>query len=357
MQIQQIFKSKTTLVALAVGVLGVLLVLYSWQLPPFASSVQTTNNAYVKGQVTLLSPQIPGYVVAVPVQDYMSVKKGDLLVQIDDRMYQQQLAQAQATLLQQKATLSNFAENRLAKQASLDLAKAQLQGAQAGLEKAELDDQRTGTLVGRGFSTQSSGDQTRVARLQAQSTVAQAEASVSIAEQNLALIDAGKSSLEAAVASAEASVELARINLGNTRIVAPVDGKLGEVAAHVGQYAAAGTQLTSITPATIWVVANFKETQLAHISVGLPATFTVDGLGDVELSGRVDRIAPAAGSEFSVLKADNATGNFTKIAQRLSLRIAIDGGQAAAADLRPGMSVIVRIDTADKLLPALASAR
>ena len=355
MQIQQIFKSKTTIVALAVGILGVLLVLYAWQLPPFASSVQTTNNAYVKGQVTLLSPQIPGYVVGVPVQDYMSVKKGDLLVQIDDRMYQQQLAQAQATLLQQKAALSNFAENRLAKQASLDLAKAQLQGAQAGLEKAELDDQRTGALVGRGFSTQSSGDQTRVARLQAQSTVAQAEASVQIAEQNLALTDAGKSSLEAAVASAQASVELAQINLGNTRIVAPVDGKLGEVAAHVGQYAAAGTQLTSITPAKVWVIANFKETQLTHIDVGLPATFTVDGLGDVELSGRVSQIAPAAGSEFSVLKADNATGNFTKIAQRLSLRIEIDGGQTAATDLRPGMSVIVKIDTADKPLPALAS--
>ncbi|MCX5578205.1 HlyD family secretion protein [Kaistia terrae] len=357
MQIQQILKSKTTFVALAVGILGVLLVLYSWQLPPFASSVQTTNNAYVKGQVTLLSPQIPGYVVAVPVQDYMTVKKGDLLVQIDDRMYQQQLAQAQATLLQQKAALANFAENRLAKQASLDLAKAQLQSAEAGQEKAELDDKRTGTLVDRGFSTQSSGDQTRVALLQAQSTVAQAEASVKIAEQNLALTDAGKSSLEAAVASAEASVELAQINLGNTRIVAPVDGKLGEVAAHVGQYAAAGTQLTSITPATVWVIANFKETQLAQIGVGLPATFTVDGLGDVELSGRVERIAPAAGSEFSVLKADNATGNFTKVAQRLSLRIAIDGGQAAAADLRPGMSVIVRIDTADKPLPELASAQ
>jgi multidrug resistance efflux pump len=356
MQIQSIFKSRTTLAALAVGILGVLLVLYSWQLPPFASSVQTTNNAYVKGQVTLLSPQIAGYVVAVPVQDYMSVKKGDLLVQIDDRIYRQQLAQAQATLVQQQAALANFAENRLAKQASLDLAKAQLQSAQAGLEKAELDDKRTGTLVDRGFSTQSSGDQTRVARLQAQSTVAQAEASVQIAEQNLALIDAGKSSLEAAVASAEAAVELAQINLGNTRIVAPVDGRLGEVAARLGQYAAAGTQLTSITPSKTWVIANFKETQLAHVEVGQPATFTVDGLGDVELNGRVSQIAPAAGSEFSVLKADNATGNFTKVAQRIPLRIEIDGGQPAAADLRPGMSVIVKIDTADKPLPALASA-
>ncbi|WP_018183558.1 HlyD family secretion protein [Kaistia granuli] len=355
MQIKQIFKSGITLTAFAIGVLGVLMVLYAWQLPPFRSSVETTNNAYVKGQVTLLSPQIPGYVVAVPVQDYMTVKKGDLLVQIDDRMYQQQLAQAQATLQQQQAELSNFAENRLAKQASLDLAKAQLQSAEAGQEKAELDDKRTGTLVDRGFSTQSSGDQTRVALLQAKSTVAQAEAAVKIAEQNLALTDAGKASLEAAVASAEATVKLAEINLGNTRIVAPVDGRLGEVAAHVGQYAAAGTQLTSITPSTVWVIANFKETQLAHIDVGLPATFTVDGLGDIELSGRVMRIAPAAGSEFSVLKADNATGNFTKVAQRIPLRIEIDPGQSTIADLRPGMSVVVRIDTADKPLPAVAT--
>ncbi|WP_336800578.1 HlyD family secretion protein [Kaistia sp. MMO-174] len=355
MQIKQFFKSGITLAALAVGILGVLIVLYAWQLPPFRSSVETTNNAYVKGQVTLLSPQIAGYVVDVPVQDYMKVRKGDLLVQIDDRIYQQQLAQAQATLQQQQASLDNFAENRAAKQASLDLAKAQLQSAQAGLEKAELDDKRTGTLVDRGFSTQSSGDQTRVARLQAQSTVAQAEASVKIAEQNLALTDAGKSSLEAAVAGAEAAVRLAE-NLGNTRIVAPVDGRLGEVAARVGQYASAGTQLTSITPETTWVIANFKETQLTNVAVGLPVTFTVDALGGAELTGRVARIAPAAGSEFSVLKADNATGNFTKVAQRIPLRIEIDGGQSAAADLRPGMSVIVKIDTADKPLPALASA-
>ncbi|MCX5569504.1 HlyD family secretion protein [Kaistia nematophila] len=356
MQIKQFFKSGITLAALAVGILGVLIVLYAWQLPPFRSSVETTNNAYVKGQVTLLSPQIAGYVVDVPVQDYMKVRKGDLLVQIDDRIYQQQLAQAQATLQQQQASLDNFAENRAAKQASLDLAKAQLQSAQAGLEKAELDDKRTGTLVDRGFSTQSSGDQARVARLQAQSTVAQAEASVKIAEQNLALTDAGKSSLEAAVASAEAAVRLAEINLGNTRIVAPVDGRLGEVAARIGQYASAGTQLTSITPDTTWVIANFKETQLTNVAVGLPVTFTVDALGGAELTGRVARIAPAAGSEFSVLKADNATGNFTKVAQRIPLRIEIDGGQSAAVDLRPGMSVIVKIDTADKPLPALASA-
>ncbi|BCP54484.1 transporter [Kaistia sp. 32K] len=357
MQIKQIFKSGITLIAFAIGALGVLIVLYAWQLPPFRSSVETTNNAYVKGQVTLLSPQIAGYVVGVPVQDYMTVKKGDLLVQIDDRIYQQQLAQAQATLQQQQAALANFAENRLAKQASLDLAKAQLQSAQAGLEKAELDDKRTGTLVDRGFSTQSSGDQTRVALLQAQSTVAQAEASVKIAEQNVALVDAGKSSLEAAVASAEASVKLAEINLDNTRIVAPVDGRLGEVAAHVGQYAAAGTQLTSITPAKVWVVANFKETQLTHIGVGLPVSFTVDALGDAKLTGRVERISPAAGSEFSVLKPDNATGNFTKVAQRIPLRIEIDEGQAAAANLRPGMSVVVKIDTANTPLPALASAQ
>ncbi|ODT16625.1 MAG: hemolysin secretion protein D [Kaistia sp. SCN 65-12] len=357
MQIKQFFKSGITLAALAVGMAGILIVLYAWQLPPFRTSVETTNNAYVKGQVTLLSPQIPGYVVAVPVQDYMEVKKGDLLVQIDDRIYRQQLAQAQATLLQQQSSLSNFTENRLAKQASLDLAKAQLQSAEAGLEKAGLDDKRTGTLVDRGFSTQSSGDQTRIALEQARSTVAQAEANVEIARQNLALIDAGKPALEAAVASAEASVKLAEINLDNTRIVAPVDGRLGEVAAHVGQYAAAGTQLTSITPATVWVIANFKETQLAHVTVGLPATFRVDGLGDIELTGQVSRIAPAAGSEFSVLKPDNATGNFTKIAQRIPLRIEIDPGQPAASELRPGMSVVVRIDTADKPLDAVAGLR
>lgn len=342
---KEIFLSKFGLGMLALGVAGVAGVLYAWQLPPFTTSVETTNNAYVRGQVTLISPQLAGYVTDVPVKDYMLVKKGDLLIQVDDRIYEEQLAQAEATLAQQQAGLDNFELGQASKQASLDLAKAQLQSAEAALEKAKLDDQRIGSLVQRGISTQASGDQTRTALLQAQATVAQANASVEIASKAFELGAAAKPTLEAAVRSAEASVELAKINLGNTRITAPVDGRLGEVTARVGHYVLPGTQLTSVTPEMTWVMANFKETQLAGMKPGLPATFTVDALPGAIFQGHVTRISPAAGSEFAVLKADNATGNFTKVPQRIPVRIDIDSDEAMTA-LRPGMSVEVRIDTA-----------
>jgi len=353
MRIQEIATSKIALAALAGGAVGVLVILYAWQLPPFASAVQTTNNAYVRGQVTLMSPQLAGYVTAVKVTDYMQVKQGDLLVQIDDRMYRQQLAQAEATLAQQQAALDNFALGQAARQASLDLANAQLESARAALEKAELDNKRTGSLVDRGISTQASGDQTRVALLQAKSGVSQAQASVEIAAQNLALNTASRSSLEAAVHSAEAAVELANINLGNTRIVAPADGRLGEVAARVGQYVAAGTLLTSVTPPQSWIIANFKETQLHGMTAGQPASFRVDAIPGVRFDGHITRISPAAGSEFSVLKADNATGNFTKVPQRVPVRIEVD--QGPADELRPGMSVEVTVDTAAAPLAEIVS--
>jgi multidrug resistance efflux pump len=138
---------------------------------------------------------------------------------------------------------------------------------------------------------------------------------------------------------------LAEIDLQNTRITAPEDGQLGEVGARLGQYVSAGTQLLTLVPERIWVVANFKETQLPGMSVGQPVTFTVDALNHAALNGRIERFSPAAGSEFSVIRTDNATGNFTKVAQRVPVRISIDPGQALADRLVPGMSVVVSVDT------------
>ncbi|QCI66353.1 HlyD family secretion protein [Phreatobacter stygius] len=356
MSIAKSLRLKTALPALIVGLAGVLMVLFAWQLPPFQSAVQSTNNAYVKGQVTVLSPQIPGYVTEVAVQDYMMVRKGDLIARIDDRIYRQQLAQAEAALAQQQSALASFDQNRLARQASLDLAKAQLQSAEAALQKAQHDQERTGSLVSRGISSAAIGDQVRVALMQAEAGVAQGRANVELAEQNLALVDAGKPSLAAGVKSAEAAVALAEINLGNTRVTAPVDGRLGEVGVRVGQYVTAGSQLSSVTPSTVWVIANFKEAQLANLRVGLPATFTVDALDHATLHGHVIRISPATGSEFSVLKPDNATGNFTKVAQRIPVRIELDGNQDLADQLRPGMSVVVAVNTGAAVAAALAAA-
>jgi len=351
MRFKELVLSKATIPALLAGVAGVLVVLYAWQLPPFTSTIQTTNNAYIKGKVTLIAPQLAGYVVEVPVSDYQPVKKGDVLVKLDDRIYVQQMAQAEATLQQQQNALDNFEQNQASKKASVDLANAQLQSAQAVLSKAESDAGRNNSLVASGISTQSSADQVQAALVQAQANVAQARASISIAEQNLALVEAGKPALEGAVKGAEAAVQLVKINLSNTKILAPVDGTLGEVTARVGQYVSVGSQLTSVTPPHTWIVANFKETQLAGLQIDQKVNFTVDALNHMAMTGHISEISPAAGSEFSVLKPDNATGNFTKVAQRIPVRIEIDPDQASANHLLPGMSVEVSIDTAGPAAP------
>lgn len=345
MKALNVFRNRATVIAVAVGLAGLLLILYAWRLPPFGSSVVTTENAYVKGQVTLLSPQVAGYVVATEVQDYQKVKKGDVLVRIDDRLYRQQLAQTEATLAQQKTALANYDATLASRTASVDLAKAQRESAKAALEVAQKESDRIASLSARGNTSKSAADQALLALLQARAALSAAEAQVRIAEEAQNTTLTSHDALTAAVTGAEAAAEAARINLQNTIVVAPVDGTLGEVTARVGQYVAAGTQLGSVTPSASWVIANFKETQMADMQPGLPATFTVDALGGLRLKGRVVRISPAAGQEFSVIKPDNATGNFVKITQRMSVRIEIDPGQPESARLAPGMSVVVSVDT------------
>jgi multidrug resistance efflux pump len=341
-------RSTATLVAVVIGLAGAALVLYAWRLPPFTSSVETTDNAYVRGQVTLISPQLNGYVAEVAVQDYQRVNAGQLLVRIDDCIYEQKLHQAKATLATQKAALANSEQTRRSDEARIKASEAQVDSTKAGLKAAEANWERIEPLLTRGVTTQKEADQARAGFDQAKAALSQAQAALEVAHQDLASTLVNRQSLEAAVQGAEATVHLAEIDLQNTRIVAPQDGRLGEVGARMGQYVSAGTQLLAVVPEKIWVVANFKETQLAGMKVGQPVTFTVDALEHANLSGHIERFSPAAGSEFSVLKADNATGNFTKVAQRVPVRIAIDVGQELAERLAPGMSVVVSVDTATK---------
>lgn len=173
----------------------------------------------------------------------------------------------------------------------------------------------------------------------------QARAAREIAQQDIRTVQVGRGGQRAGVSGAEAARRLAQIDLANTVIRAPEAGRLSEVGVRVGQYVTAGSQLMFLVPPETWVIANFKEAQTARMAVGQPATFTVDGLGGAKLTGRVERISPAAGSEFAVLKADNATGNFTKVPQRIAVRIRIDPGQQLIQRLRPGMSVQASVDT------------
>jgi multidrug resistance efflux pump len=188
-------------------------------------------------------------------------------------------------------------------------------------------------------------DVTRAADAQARAALAEAKASLEIARQDLQTVIVNRGSLEASVKNAEAAIELARIDLSNTRITAPRDGQLGQIGTRLGAYVKSGAQLMGLVPHPRWIIANMKETQMANVRLGQPVTFTVDALQNRKMRGRVQRISPAAGSEFSLLPADNATGNFVKIAQRIPVRITVDNDQDEIERLRPGMSVVVSIDT------------
>jgi multidrug resistance efflux pump len=331
-----------------VALVGVLIVLYAWDLPPFRSAVQSTENAMVRGQVTIISPQLSGYIVEVDVQDFQNVKQGQLLMRIDDRIYTQRLEQARAQLATQRAALANFTQSQRTASATIAQNQAAVANAGAQAQRAQADLRRVEELAADGSLSARERDAARAAHAQAVAQTAQSRAALEISRQNLKTVDVNRASLEAAVANAEAAVKLAEIDLANTRITAPRDGQLGQVTVRLGAFVNAGSQLTALVPQTMWVVANMKETQMAAVRLGQPVTFTVDALNHAKMRGHVEQISPATGSEFSVITPDNATGNFVKIAQRIPVRISIDPNQELAARLRPGMSVVTSIDTAAK---------
>lgn len=339
-------KSRAGVIAIiGVAVCAILAILYAWQLPPFGGWSERTDNAYVRGRVTIMSPQVSGYVTRVLVQDFAEVKAGQVLATIDDRIYRARVAQAEANVAAQEAALANSAQARRSREVATGSQDAGIANARAQLVKAQADMQRARALVSDGSISTREFDQTRAALLAAQAGLQQAQASRAIGSQDVRTVVVARSGLEAAVDAARAQLRLAQIDLDNTIIRAPADGQLSEIGVREGAYVTAGTQLLSIVPHNVWVIANFKEVQTRDMVVGQRAWFSVDALGGAALTGRIENLSPAAGSEFAVLKPDNATGNFVKVAQRIAVRIAIDPGQARAARLRPGMSVEVGIDT------------
>ena len=335
-------------ILIAIGLVAIGLVLYAWKLPPFQSAVVRTDNAYVRGQTTVISPQVTGYVTRVYVQDFEDVAAGKPLVQIDPRIYQQKVEQAHAQVMAAESNLHNNQQSLTSSQSTVLARNASIANAEAMLKKAQADMVRVQELVGLGSLSPREGDQARAALQQAQAAVAEARAQKAVAEQGVKSTHVGKQGLQAAVAQAEAQAQLAQIDLDNTTIKAPQNGRLSEIGVKPGQLVNAGTQLMYLVPSHVWVVANFKETQTANIRVGQNAKVRVDALGGAELTGKVERIAPAAGSEFSVIRPDNATGNFVKVAQRIAVRIQINPNQELAKRLSPGMSVEASVDTGGK---------
>lgn len=337
---------RSVVVMIVVALIGIALILRAWSLWPFNSSWVSTDNAYVRGQITVLAPQVSGYVTDVLVKDFQHVRQGEPLLRIDDRIYREKVAQAQANLDSAVAALANSDQAQAQNRAQIGAAKAALSAGQAELARSRNELKRYEELADQQLLALNDRDKFRTSAQAAQSSVQQSQAQIRIAEETLTSTQVARKGLEAGVETAKAQLELARIDLANTVIHAPRDGQVSEASVRLGQYVTAGSQLMFLVPDTLWVVANFKEGQTWRMRIGQPATFSVDAFDGERLNGHIEQIAPATGSEFSVLRPDNASGNFTKVVQRLPVRIAIDPDQQLAPRLRPGMSVVVRVDTA-----------
>lgn len=332
------------LLIVAVAAAAILAVLYAWSLPPFEGGA-STDNAYVRGRTTVIAPQVSGYVVEVRVRDYQLVRRGEILARIDDSIYRARVRQAEAAVDARLADLANSDQARASRLAGVDSRGAELANARAQLDRAQADMDRTEALAAKGWVTRHDRDRDLAALRQAQAAVQQALAGGDIARQDVRTVEVNRAALVAQVEAARAQLRLAHIDLEHSVIRAPEDGRVGEIGVRLGQYVTNGTSLLVLVPEERWVIANFKEAQTRRIAEGQSASFTVDALGGARLTGRVERVSPAAGSEFSVLRPDNATGNFIKVPQRIGVRIHIDPGQPLAARLRPGMSVEAAIDT------------
>lgn len=335
----------TILLAIASAVAGMLAILAAWQLPPFATAVVSTENAYIRGRTMIISPQVSGYISEIKSQDYERVEQGQALFRIDDRVYRQKVAEAQANLDVANANLANNEQLVAERNADIASANAMIESANAQLAKTSADLARANQLVTQGTVSYSTFDTARAAEGSARASLSAAKAGRESARQGLRSAEVNANALQSQVESAMALLELAKIDLGYTIVSAPERGELSDIGARVGQYVTNGTQLVFLVPDTRWVIANYKEAQTAAIRPGQKAWFTVDALDGGRFSGIVERLSPAAGSEFSVLRTDNAIGNFTKIPQRISVRIKIDPGQPDIERLRPGMSVEASVDT------------
>lgn len=341
-----------------IAAVGIGLIMWAWHIGPFDSTRVATDNAYVRGAITVLAPQVNGYVTEVLVKDFQYVKAGQELLRIDDRTYAERVRVAEGQVANAKAQLDNAEQTQAANTATLGATRASLAAAQAEQARARAEQARVDELAERGSVSLSERDRVRTSARLAAANVLKAQADIDIALQRVKGTAVSRGGLEAQVSVAQAQVALAKIDLANTVIRAPRDGQVSEATVRRGQYVTAGSQLLFLVPDTLWVVANFKEGQTWRMRIGQPARFTVDAFDGAALNGHVEQIAPATGSEFSVLRPDNASGNFTKVVQRLPIRIAIDPNQELAKRLRPGMSVTMEVDTgAAPREPASGNAR
>ena len=316
---------------------------YWWEVLRFR---QSTDDAYVQSDVSVISPKIEGYLKKVKVVDNQQVAEGAVLFVIDDRDFKAKVAQAEAVVATGEASIATYDSRLKLQQAMIDQAAAVVQSAEADLARMQQDYKRYSTLMTSDFASRQRFEQAEADARKAEAALAKSRAALAGEQSQLAVLRSQQHEEEAKLQQTRANLWLAKNDLDNTVIRAPISGVAGNRAGQVGQYVKAGTQLLSLVPLTqLYVTANFKETQLTRMRPGQIAEVSVDAYPDQILQGRVESFAPGSGAQFSLLPPDNATGNFTKIVQRVPVRVALPANDALNGLLRPGLSVTVTVDT------------
>ena len=310
--------------------------------------IESTDDAYVGGDTTVIAPKVPGFIATLDVRDNQPVKAGQKLATLDDRDYRAALAKAEGAVAAARAALAHADASRSLQQAVIDEAQAEIGAADAEAVRSRFDVVHYRALAADRFASTQRFEQADADHKKATAAAEKTRAIAAAATRRLEVIDSERAQAEAALEQAVADRDTARLNLGYTALRAPIDGTVGNRAAQIGAYAASGAYLLSVIPAHgLWVDANFKEDQLERMHAGQPATVVADVLPGRVFHGRVESLAPGTGAVFSVIPPENATGNFTKIVQRVQVRIRLDDADATLGALRPGLSTTVRVDTRD----------
>ncbi|WP_045838220.1 HlyD family secretion protein [Hyphomicrobium sp. 99] len=319
---------------------------FGWQYWTVWRFEVATDDAYVQADNTTIAPKVSGYLSDVLVGDNEVVNAGQVLARIDDRDFKVALDQAKADVLAAKAAVANKQASLDAQQSIIDSAKATIDVDRANETFAEQDDQRYAHLASTGYGSVQNAQQATSRIAGARASIARDTAALATATKQTDILKAELAQAQATLAHDEAVQRQAELNLSYTNILSPVDGTVGNRTLRVGQYVQAGTQLMAVVPTSAaYIVANYKETQLADVRPGQAVNVEVDMFPGVEIPGHVDSLAPASGQQFALLPPDNATGNFTKIVQRIPVKITLDRGNPLAGELRPGMSVYPTIET------------
>ena len=320
---------------------------YWWNVLRF---LQSTDDAYVQSDVSVISPKVEGYIKKVKVADNQEVAEGAILFVIDDRDFKAKVAQAEAAVAIEEASVASYDARLRLQQSMIDQAAATLASAEADLDREQQDYKRYSALMTSDFASRQRFEQAQADARKGEAAVVRSRAALAAEQSQLAVLRSQQREEQARLQQARANLQLAQNDLDNTVIRAPVSGIGGNRAGQVGQYVKAGTQLLSLVPLPhVYVTANFKETQLTRMRPGQVAEVSVDAYPDMTLEGRVESFAPGSGAQFSLLPPDNATGNFTKIVQRVPVRIALPVDGSLAGLLRPGLSVTVTVDTRDNV--------